>query len=256
MDYAAWIPEKNITDVRLADPFVKILSEWIKHWLCSVNWAISDHWSQSTGISDCSAVAFEIKNGVSCYISERSKALISGAMLGLPLEKGKPQKADGHLVTAIAERALSELEARLATIQLPEQTIGSRAGAFEGPDDLAYEISMGGKIGPTAISLRANRGFLVRLAQSFAPAPRPLTVLADRYEAVRESEVSVGAKIGVARLKLSQVHELGIGDVIAFDGLVQSLVGITVNGTEALPSAFRVKTNENILELELMRSLS
>lgn len=256
MNYAAWLPEKSVTDTRLADPFSKIFSEWCKQWYSSGNWQVSDHWSRKAGASDCSTVAFEIKSGVSCYISERSKALISGAMLGLPLEKGKPQSADAYLVTALADRALSDLEERLAATQLPEQATGNRVRASKGPEDLAYEISVGGKLGPTAISLRASREFLVRFAQSFSPSPRPLSTLVNCYEALRESEVSVGAKIGVARLKLSQVHELGIGDVIAFDGPIQSLSGMTVNGTEAVSSAFRVRATENILELELMRSLT
>lgn len=251
-----WLPEKSVTDIRLAEPFSAIFSDWAKHWFSTSGWPVSEHWTRKSGAIECSLVAFEIANCVSCYISERSKMLIAGAMLGLPLDKGRPQKADAHLINALAQKALSDLENRLSALHIREQRTTDLVGGGNVFEEQGYEISVGSKVGPMVIALRASREFLVGLAQSIAPPPRPFPTLPPRSEAVQESEVAVGAKIGVVRLKLSQVHELGVGDVLAFDGPIGSLVGMTVNGTEAASSAFRVKITENILELELMRSLS
>lgn len=106
------------------------------------------------------------------------------------------------------------------------------------------------------LSLRADKQLLVRIAESLAPLPRALPDVWNRDEAIAIKKVRIGARIGAAKLTLAELRGLGIGDVIALDQSLHSNLALMVDDVEALPSAFMLKTEQEILQLQLTRSIS
>lgn len=253
----AWLPEMHLTAPKLAQPFAAILKMWCENWFADERWTVGDHWFREMSRTESQATtAFELENGLQGMMADQGKLRIAASMLALPVDKGTPARADAQLIAKITEKALADLGDRLATLSMTATPASTSQGFYVPTDWPSYRLNISCKGQQSIMWLRADRQLLVSLAQSLAPPPRTPSALGDRNEAVEMKQVSIGARIGTANLTLAELQGLGIGDVIALDRPLDSSFGLTVDGMEAAPSALLVKAEEDILQLQLTRSLS
>lgn len=254
MPAQAWLPEKHLTNPKLAASFAAIVEAWSAHWFAGPSWSAGDRWMPAGHPAAHEEKVFETENGLACSIAGRDRLALAGAMLGLPLDKGIPAKADAQLVTAIADKALSDLADRLSALPFAApQADRSFYAAMERPQ---YELKIGPKAKQAIMSFHADRALLVEVARSLAPPPRAQAMPVRRGESIEDKPLDIGAKIGSARLTLVELQGLSVGDVIAFDRPVQSAFALTVNGVATPSSAVLVKTGADGLQLQLTRPLS
>ena len=94
------------------------------------------------------------------------------------------------------------------------------------------------------------------VANALAPPARSLGQVAARAKAIELTLVNVGARLGGASLALSDVANLGIGDVIALDTTVGDQLSLTIDGVETASSAVAVLAQQENITLQMTRPLS
>ncbi len=252
----AWLPDKCLADPRLSQPVASIVAAWCAHWFAAPAWTVGDHWVRKLPQNeDKLAPAFDLENGLTGLLADRGKLHLSGAMLGLPLDKGTPGKADAQLINALADKALADLGERLSTLATVK-SVGEGGAAFYIPVDWpTYRLTIFNKARQPMLAVEADRQALVSLANAQAPTPRSQPMPVSRDIVLEHLRVRIGAKIGAAKLTLSELEALGVGDVIPLDRPVDGRLGMTVDGHEKMAAAFAIKPEQETLQMQLVRSI-
>lgn len=253
----AWLPEQHLADPKLTRPFSSILKAWCENWFAEDKWTAGKHWVRELPSAQASeTIVFELESGLQCLVADRGRLAVAAAMLSLPVDKGSPARADAQLIAKIAEKALADLGDKLCAVSAAAKQVNVPASFYIPNDWPSYRLDICREDLQPILSLRADKQLLVRIAESLAPLPRALPDVWNRDEAIAIKKVRIGARIGAAKLTLAELRGLGIGDVIALDQSLHSNLALMVDDVEALPSAFMLKTEQEILQLQLTRSIS
>lgn len=249
-----WLPDDCLTGAALAEPFKAIIAAWSAQWFATARWVVSGNWTAMPNDADMTAAGVAQGAGITVHCTDKGRRSVAAAMIGLPVDKAVPRHADAKLVDGIAEKALADLNDRLALVVCPETGATSATRGYL-PPSRAFHLPICNAADEPCLTLQAASALLIELARTSAPAPRIFPAVANRQNALADMAVSVGTKIGAIHLPLSDLKELGVGDVIAFNRPVDSALDLTVDGTVAALSALKLRSDDRQLYLELTRSL-
>lgn len=256
--YQAWLPDSCLEDRNIAQLFASIVKLWCDNWFVSAKWSVADRWlkvAKSDEGAEKLIYAFEL-GGLSCHFSERGKPAIIEAMLDISLDKERRGKSDLRLFDCLSEKLLKDLQNRLLLLENAQGTAPPSSEYYAPVKARDYKLTISDKTKRAMIVLHADRQYLVQAASALAPPARSLGQVAARSEAIERTQVNVGARLGGASLPLSDIANLGLGDVIALDTAVGDHLGLTIDGVETARSAIAVLPQQENIVLQITRSLS
>ena len=222
-----WLPRSALECAEVAAWITPCLAEWSAAWLAAGSLEPLEGWRARTGLSlppanrrDCGASGL-----VLCAEAEELRGL-AGAILGRqPSERDFRSTADRTVVDHLLHRALEDLAQRIEAFAV----ILSAGG-----DDPTHILPIGLQ-GQRLLAIEAPRACIIAMAIALADTPRTRTEPAKRADAIRVQSVGIAGLLGCNRLLLSDLEDLGVGDVLPLMSDATAALDIVV-GTARIPA--------------------
>ncbi len=247
----SWLPAAALMDGRLEAVLGEVVSGWSHAWLgdggatlahCK-DMPIPDRGIYSTW---CSAERQLL------IIAERSVRLASGArFLSCQLAEADLEANDPNILDPLFDRAmhdlLNEVECRL--LGQAGRTQASQNNARAGKDAIAFEIECGPHCGRFFLTLEQE--FAVRARRGLAGTAQSPERFGRLDDAINRQKIEIGARLGVARVTVSDLANLEPGDVLALDRDVTEALEIVVDSKVRPMKICRIQAADDGLELHL-----
>jgi len=246
-----WLPESALS----GDFARRILAELISNW--SAKWISAGAVAVAEGFRPVAAAPFADggrtlahPEGLALWTSDETELALAGMMLDRRIERGELQEADRALVIGLAERALDDLGAALASAfglghgRLQRGTT-ARVSGWDAP--CRARLAAADQV---LVELVAETDLLVGLIRN-AAAPDTSGHVLSLSDGLRNQVVEVGAILGRSRARLDELATLQPGDVLLLEGDLSEPVEVAFDG---MPSPLRcvIDGEEASLRLRLV----
>lgn len=221
-----WLPDGATDPAHVAGLLEGALADWSRRWLKSEQAgaapSFQDDWPGSGP-----AKWRSIPGAASVALPSNAQTAIASAMLGCAIPPSSIQANDRTILEGLAVTAIDDLLMRLASL------IGTTASKpIDEPinldDSQTWEVSF--RSGKRAFKLALTKEAQVRIVKAhLAPAAKPRLAKVDR--ALGKQDIGVSAELGRSTITLSDLRELGTGDVIVLDRLAKDCVDLLIDGS-------------------------
>ena len=226
-----WLPANAVRDTTLSNLVAERARAWAARWFTEPK-TVSVRMSEggSRVLIPADAACWEASGDGDFLLSagEPARMTIAGWMLGVTTGTQKFSSADRRLFCDLASAAALDLLRTLAHAFQLEAKIRSANAARPSGQGFRFTFSIGSAT--HLLELQVAEHLAVAARRAAVPASPSSSALGERSDAIARQRVRVGAMIGGARIRLSELSALARGDVLVLDRGSADTVDITING--------------------------
>ena len=253
MTHAAdpWLPESALTDRRSCEPVALCLSEWSKDWLQGHALSVPPRWErQEGGRSPAGYETIGENSGYTLAMRLDGQLELASALLGREVtDRSLRTGNDRLLIRKLADAAIDDLARRIGHLLDPSDETASAANgerAFALPASCIEPIPL--------FQIEASQGLLVGIARKWAGNPRATPAPDPWRSSLPEQAIRLSALAGRSRLGLTEVENLGVGDVLTLDTPVNGLLAVCIDRRPGAQEALSVVPGDDKLMLQIEKA--
>lgn len=220
-----WLPPNCLESRAAVQPFERLVEAWAADWFQSDAWSVIGVWKRDTE-SPAAPWATLRSSPHGIAIQADDQAVLQ---LALDVLDAAPQQryteADLRLLRRFSSKILDDLEVRFSSLPRPAVT-----GA-DG-DDTQYSLLVG-TLGRPMIALTCSSRRLVPVVRAGFPRLHSGAPLHGAIKACEDQVLDVSAILGKARLRVAEIRQFEIGDVVRLDQLSSQPITLAVSSRES-----------------------
>lgn len=221
---ATWLPPDCLASPAAVRPFAQLIAGWAENWFAGPRWGVVGTWSlaNSHPARDWpqlrqSPYGFALHADQDAVLSLALDVLDSASETSLT-------EADLRVLRRLSSRILEDLQARLSRL------LGNPA-VTEAPEAAPYMLGIGTPQ-RTMLALACPEARLAALVRSEIPRLHVGGPLSPIGPAIADKKVEVCAMLGRASLRIADIRQLEVGDVIMLDRHGNEALPLSVAGQE------------------------
>ena len=247
-----WLPKEALADATLPRLASTAAESWSQRWFTDAR-HVSVR-AQSGASSEVAAAAprWQTEDGTLLLaLDPQRESALAGWMLGLPTALSKPSSADQRIFASLASVCIQDLLRSLAQAfdasPRSQQTEARRIGA----DALRFTFSVA--TASQVLDLFVDRSCATRARKQAMSKPPAKPPPWRREEATARQAIRVGAFIGRARIRLSELCSLDRGDVLVLDRGQDDGVELTIDNEVKAGARCELRQDGDVLKLCVTR---
>lgn len=220
-----WLPPNCLETRAAVQPFERLVEAWAADWFQSNAWSVLGAWTKEAASPATSwATLRSSPHGVAIQADDQAVL-----QLALDVLDTAPQQrytaADLRLLRRFSSKILDDLEVRFSSLPRPAVT------GTDG-DGTQYSLLVG-TVGRPMIALTCSSRRLVPIIRGGFPRIHTGAPLDGALKACEDHILDVSAILGKTRLRIAEIKQFEIGDVVTLDQLSSQPITLAVSSRES-----------------------
>ncbi|HKC03555.1 MAG TPA: FliM/FliN family flagellar motor C-terminal domain-containing protein [Sphingomicrobium sp.] len=223
-----WLPSDAIQPAALAPVLSRILRDWSKHWFvtdeASAGAAFQDDWPAAQASTNWRSAG----SCASIALNPTVQAAVGSAMLGCAIPHSPVQPRDREIIDCLATVCIDDLLKRVAQLSGEgDADVGPRSEPIDLDACNWWDVSF--RSGKRAFKLALSSIAQIRIVKRELPAaPKPELKAVAR--GLGKQQIGLTADVGRSAIKLAELKDLGVGDIVLLDRLSTEPVDLLIDG--------------------------
>ncbi|MGQ7829956.1 FliM/FliN family flagellar motor C-terminal domain-containing protein [Altererythrobacter sp. Z27] len=220
-----WLPPSCLETRAAVQSFEQLVHAWAADWFQSNPWSVMGKWERyPESLAASWATLRSPAHGIAIQADNDAVLRLALDVLGAAPQRHYTE-ADLRLLRRFSLKILDDLEDRLSAFQRPPV-----AGANE---DTTWISLLIGTLGQPMIALTCSSSSLVPVVRAGFPQLHPRGPLHSPLQACQRQEIDISAILGKARLRVAEIRQFEIGDVVTLDQLSSQPITLSISSRES-----------------------
>lgn len=265
--YSAWLPDNAINKATIENAINNCLNLWCSEWFSEKQLSIKKAKRTISNVATSEKQKLNSKNSsfhthlikywysddLSLIISENGLLTIAANMVNQSLDYKKLRSSDLSLLKELSQEAIKDLHKRITLLfSLDTKTWDQvpnilNTGAY-------YIADITDSQHKKIFQIEVSKSLIISLIKLSAAQPRPSLPLEGMHKAISDQSINLSPQVGTTKLKLSEIRDLSIGDIISLETKTDALLDIEIDGSVITKKAAELKFEDNI-SIEIKREI-
>lgn len=257
-DWRPWLPAEALQ----RDDVEQMLADAARQW--SAKWFARRNVRPTGPIARLASFAatkgerwLTLDDDLTVVVPDASRLQLVSMMLDAPVDPGAQTDADRQVVADLSTACLDDLCRRLARMfRLPDDARWSQLDAGDMPVLIEPRGWSLGADNRALLRVAVSTSSIVALVKSGLPTPVPAQEMQPLAAGLLAQPIGLSALLGRCSLTLTELAELGEGDVLVFDTETMSSLSLSVDHATAPVGRCSVEERDDAIHLKLLEPLT